>query len=394
MNKIVSFFLTLSFFIASSSVNAGLEDAASQKALNEALASIQKSHNIPTLSVAVIDGGEFVYTSSFGEFKHNATEQAPRLRVASITKLFTAQAIMQLVELGIVQLDDLVSRYIEQFDGSKTTVEDLLTHGSGLKDVVRPSDADEGKTFDDYLSESLAGNAPSTLATFQYADINYNILGKIVEEASGVAYVDYVHTNIIERLGLKNTGFYQTSADFVEPEPPNHNYGIITQASERPYDVNYAPSEGLISTASDMAIWALAVLTEHPALLSVESYRDMQTPRGKTNWGELQIALGWQVLGYEIMQLAQHAGGITGYKALVISYPLKKRAIVVMANAGEVPRWGIAQAVNQAIDGQDIVLPESSQGRYRLILVASVLVILGVVGFLVWRRSSKKTQVK
>lgn len=382
MNKLITFFYVFTLMAVVYSVDAKLNEPEKNNTLNQALSDIQETHNIPTLSVAVIEEGEYVYSASFGE----VGDKPPRFRIASITKLFTAQAIMQLNEIGLVQLDDEVGRYLTQFEGKQTTIEDLLSHGSGLRDTVKPVSYEENRSFDDYLDKSLEGNEPSTSSTFQYADLNYNILGQIVQIASGTEYTRYIRANIIERLGLRDTDFYHPGTDFVAPVAAFNNYGIISSASHRPYDPSYAPSEGLISTASDIAAWASAVLNEHPALLSVESYRDMQTPRGKTHWGELQIALGWQVLGYEIMQLAQHAGGMSGYKSLLITYPLKKRATVVLANAREVPRWGIAQVVNQVIDDQPIVLPESSQGQYRLVLVIAGLIIVGFFGFFIWRR--------
>jgi CubicO group peptidase (beta-lactamase class C family) len=382
MNKKILSTITTILLVACFSIEANLNEPENNKKLNEALSAIQASHNIPTLSVAVIEEGEFVYSASFGE----VVDEAPKFRIASITKLFTAQAIMQLVELGIVQLDDPVSRYIEQFDGKPTTIEDLMSHGSGLRDTVSPVSPEEKRSFDEYLEQSLKGNAPSTNSVFEYADLNFNILGEILHVAMGIEYIDYVRANIIERLGLKDTYFYQHNASFDEPVSPHHNYGFVTDATQRPYDPSYAPSEGLISTATDLAAWTIAILSEHPALLSIESYRDMQTPRGKTTWGDLQIALGWQVLGHEIMQLAQHAGSMNGYKSLLITYPLKKRAVVVLGNAEEMPRWAIAQVVNQVIDGQPVTLPESSQARYRLTVLAAVLIIVGFIGFFIWRR--------
>ena len=383
MNKKTLIALTIILLATCFSIEANLNEPENSMKLNEALSAIQASHNIPTLSVAVIEEGRFVYSASFGE----VVDEAPKFRIASITKLFTAQAIMQLTEIGLVQLDDPVSRYLKQFDGKPTTIEDLMSHGSGLMDKVRPVSPEKKRSFDEYLEKSLIGNKPSTISAFEYADLNFNILGEIVRIASGTEYIDYVRANIIDRLGLKDTYFYRHGVSFDEPVPPHHNYGFVTSASQRAYDQSYAPSEGLITTATDLAAWASAVLNEHPALLSVESYRDMQTPRGKTTWGDLQIALGWQVLGYEIMQLAQHAGSVNGYNALLITYPLKKRAVIVLGNAGEVPRWAIAQVVNQVIAGQTVELPVSSQSRYRLIVSAAGFIVIGFICFLVWRRS-------
>jgi hypothetical protein len=78
---------------------------------------------------------------------------------------------------------------------------------------------------------------------------------------------------------------------------------------------------------------------------------------------------------------------VNGYNALLITYPLKKRAVIVLGNAGEVPRWAIAQVVNQVIAGQTVELPVSSQSQYRLIVSAAGFIVIGFIGFLVWRRS-------
>ena len=180
-------------------------------------------------------------------------------RVASITKLFTAQAIVQLIENGKLRLDDKVSIYLEQFKGSNLALIDLITHTSGLSDSVAPLEIEKQRSFEEYLSASLlAGDFAKTAINaevipdkniFKYAGLNFNILGKIVEIVSGVAYYDYIQHNILDRLELEDSEFSRAPDVFKTLVTGHYNYGFTLTSPVRPYDTSYAPSEGLITSA-------------------------------------------------------------------------------------------------------------------------------------------------
>jgi len=182
-----------------------------------ALETIRDSHNIPALAVAIINEGNEVYTAGFGTYGKESTRQVSQhtlFRIASISKLFTAQAIVQLIESDLINLNDCVSQYISQFKGCDIKVLDLMTHTSGLSDTVEPEKITVKRSFEDYLASSLASYDINRTKTFEYADLNFNILGRIIEVVSGISYTDYVQQHSLDKIGMENTGFNLANKKF------------------------------------------------------------------------------------------------------------------------------------------------------------------------------------
>ncbi|MBL4674184.1 MAG: beta-lactamase family protein [Arenicella sp.] len=352
--------------------------------IDTALEAIRDSHNIPALSVAIIDSGHAIYAAGFGftgEDQSQVVTAHTLFRVASITKLFTAQAIVQLIENDKLHLKDRVDKYISHFEGSDIRIIDLITHTSGLSDSVKPVKIEENRSFEDYLNETLSNNGVASSKDFEYADLNFNVLGKVIEVVTGLSYFDYIQLNIFNKLEIKNSGYKSVNKEFKPAVSPHYNYGFVFSAPTRSFDPSFAPSEGLISSVEDLSVWVQAVLEQDERLLSKQSYREMFVPRAKTSWGNIQMGLGWQLYQNNDEFIAQHAGSITGYKSLLITYPARKRAFIILANAQEVPRWEIAKTINAILDNKEFNLPESSQGKYKLyILIVCIFLIILSVG--------------
>ncbi|PAJ74816.1 hypothetical protein CJF42_08390 [Pseudoalteromonas sp. NBT06-2] len=223
--------------------------------LEQVLSTICDSHNIPALSVAIIDKGKPMYSAGFGYLycSSQPVTEHTLFRIASITKLFTAQEIMQLVEQNKVKLDDDIAQYINLFSGKNIKIVDLLTHTSGLTDVIKPVSFVNKHNFDTYLKQSLALNNTAKNKSFNYADLNFNILGKIIEIVSGKTYNNYIHHHIFRKIGLTHSGFRLATNNLKPDVHPSYNYGFIFNAPIRPYDMNYLPSEGLISSVDELS---------------------------------------------------------------------------------------------------------------------------------------------
>jgi CubicO group peptidase (beta-lactamase class C family) len=125
-----------------------------KKELDNELAAVANEFEIPALALAVIASGKLVYKEGFGfQGKENTLPVTNNtlFRIASISKLFTAQAIMQLVEKNKLNLDDRVSEYLPEMMGSNITIRQLLTHSSGLRDQLRPVPRESKRSAQDYL---------------------------------------------------------------------------------------------------------------------------------------------------------------------------------------------------------------------------------------------------
>lgn len=315
------------------------------------LAAIAQEFSIPALSVAVIASGKLVYASGTGHIDNHQkvnTTADTAFRVASISKLFTAQAVMQLIEQERLSLSDPIGDYIPAFRQSPITILQLLTHTSGLEDALRPEGGEGRKPTDTYLS-LISASAPlgESAHEFAYSDTGFNLLGAIVASVSGMPFDDYVQQNVLNPVEMQHTGYYDGRRGIAPEAPPTYQGKVLTPELRRPFDPSFYPSEGLVSTASDLGRWLVATLNRDSRLLASPSYAQMLEPRVKTSWGDIQVGLAWQVYEKDSRFVARHPGSVRGYKSLIISYPEERNAIVLLTNAAKAPRFEIADRLTE-----------------------------------------------
>lgn len=175
---------------------------------------MQNQADIPTISIGVIKDNSLIYKNSYSKDKDINTKSL--FYIGSLTKSFIALAIMQLVEDGKINLDDSINKYLSWFkikdekDVNNITIRTLLNQTSGF------STYDGLKNFDDWDSSNFALektiralkdvsliSKPST--TFYYSNINYQILGLVIEKVTGLSYNQYIKENIFNKLDMKNS---------------------------------------------------------------------------------------------------------------------------------------------------------------------------------------------
>ncbi|MFK8043019.1 serine hydrolase domain-containing protein, partial [Congregibacter sp.] len=283
---------------------------------------------LPGIVVGVVKGDELIWSKGFGyadlSTKRPMTE-ATRFRMASHSKLFTATAIMQLREQGLLRLDDPVSDYLPWFefnaateDDPAVTIEHLLTHSSGL-----PREA--GPHWSDYefpTKEELQALLPQRQAAFspevrwKYSNLAYTLAGMIVETVSGQPWADYLQDNIFDPLAMS-----ASSVDAADPQLatgygrriPNQEREVMPFVDAR----SMASATGLTSTVEDMAAFVSAQFREGPRgenrILSTASLREMHRVRMlESDWTR------GQGIGFSVMRVGDklhvgHGGGYPGY---------------------------------------------------------------------------------
>jgi len=307
--------------------------------LADAAEAIRAREAIPAMGLGVVDRGETVLVRGFG-----GAGERDRFRAASISKVFTAQAIMMLVEDGNLSLDDDVARWAPGFEDRDLTVRHLLTHRAGLRDAVFPVEIDDQARLAAYL-RLLAAQAPAALpgAAYGYADAHYNLLGGVVSAASGESCAAFVQRRLIAPLRLAETSPFP---------PPVARQAIVPPTSSRPprpFDIAFAPSEGLVTSARDLTAWVRATLRQDRRLLKPASFAAMITPQATTAAPGRAIGLGWQLREEAGRRIAEHAGSIRGYSALVLTYPDQRRGFVILTNADDAPRWEIARQLDSVL---------------------------------------------
>lgn len=325
--------------------------AASRAAgLREAVEPLRAAANVPAVGLGVIDRGKVVFLGGLGEVAGRAATEHDRFRAASISKLFTAQAVMRLAEQGRLSLSDDVGRWLQMFAGRGLTVRHLLTHSSGFRDAIFPVEADDPARVGAYL-KILAGQPPARPpgAAYAYTDADDNVLGAVVTAASGVPYVRYVQREIIERLELADADIFPPAAARANLAPPFLNKPTVRPATPRPFDIAFAPCEGLVTGARDLTLWTLAALRRDGRLLKRASWRAMTIPQAPAGGPGRYMGYGWQLREEDGRAIAEHGGSVRGYNALVLTYPRERRGFVILTNADDAPRWDMARALDRAL---------------------------------------------
>jgi len=324
--------------------------------LQNALEGVMHKYKISDLSVGVIRSGKTFYMSDLhlqSDGRLITSTGNTQFRIASVSKLFTAQAIMQLQENGKLSLDDKVSAYVSSFSDSQITIKDLLTHYSGLKDRVWPEAFSKESSFDAYLLKVLAANQKIQAGiNYEYSDTGFNILGKIASHVSGLNYQTYIERNILKPARMKNSGYYSGPLGIHPTVEPFKNGLPIPLDQRWPYDPQFFPSEGLISNVYDLTRWVKLVLLMDSKLLTKASYEQMLIPRLDTTLEGSRIGWGWFVTQRNDVNYAYHMGGIRGYESILVMQADTGNAIIILSNSTDTPRWEIVDLIEQTMKGR------------------------------------------
>ena len=316
---------------------------------------------VPAVQIAVSKRGQIIYSEAFGvTVKLSATAATPRsvMQIGSVTKQFTAAAILRLAERGALTLDDRIEKFVPEFNprGATITLRHLLTHTSGLpRDWFPPAlDLSSPITREQMIKALNAlpfDFAPGKM--WSYSSAGYMLLGYAIESITGRSFADFVHDEFALPRGLIDTGVCGTS-NLPLPE----GYGLLgtTWVRMRAWHPTVAWSSGsFCSTASDLARWSHLLATGY-ALLP-DSYATMITPARLEN---NTIAPSGYALGVATQKVlgrpaVWHAGAIDGFQSFLVYFSDRDLTIAVVTNAFPAPAAGdpsvIALAVAKAALG-------------------------------------------
>jgi CubicO group peptidase (beta-lactamase class C family) len=294
---------------------------------------------IPGLTAALVIDGELQWTKGFGTADlENGVPAKPETvyRLASISKPITATAVMQLAERGKLDLDAPVQRYVPSFPEKPwpITSRQLLCHEAGIR---HEADEEWGSTrhyasLDEAL-EMFQDDAllfpPGTKA--QYSTYGFNLLGSVVEGASGMKFLDYLRENVFTPAGMADT-----RADDVFEIIPNRAAGYVRLSSgaianSKLADTsNKIPGGGLCATAGDVARFAVAL--QAGTLLKPETMRPMFVVQKTKDGRRTGYGLGWLVGNWRGRREVWHHGGQPQVSTLLYMQPDRHLAIVFLAN--------------------------------------------------------------
>ncbi|MXN91510.1 serine hydrolase [Flavobacterium sp. Sd200] len=319
------------------------------------------SEKTPGCSVLISQNGNTVYNKAFGSA--NLELDVPLkttsvFSIASITKQFTAIAILQLVEKGKIRLDDNLDKYIDGFEGKGIEIQHLLSHTSGLKDYLQ---VDTGQKFGermDYTPLELIDIfkkiplefVPGT--AYKYCNSDYILLGYIIEKVSGRKYADYLKDNIFIPLKMDHT-FYDSNEAII----PNRVSGyfkdgsIYKKAEFWSATVGYSAG-GLLSNTSDLEKWNNGLLSY--SILNKELLDKAFTPY-KLNDGTItNYGLGWNVADVNGIKKIDHGGNKNGFISYEGYFPEKQLYIVLLFNSENAERDKLAIRVSEIMIGKSL----------------------------------------
>ncbi|MNZ86873.1 Penicillin-binding protein 4* [compost metagenome] len=221
-------------------------------------------------------------------------------RIASLTKSFTAAAIMKLVEENQLDLNDSLESYLPGFEnGQQITIHMLLSHTSGLtSNFPREKGMTLQQTIDAVKDKPLAFEPGSD---FKYSNVGYMLLGAIIEKVSGTSYGNYVSANFFQPLGMNHSGEAGTTVPTIKGYISNH--GEWSLAGEY---ISQPGSGTIYSTLDDLLKWDAALNDEH--VLQAASLEKMFTPYSYKNYG-----YGWMIDNTRTPAVLFHNGSGTGY---------------------------------------------------------------------------------
>jgi CubicO group peptidase (beta-lactamase class C family) len=295
------------------------------------------------IAAAVVRGNDTLLMKGYGKADVEWNVPMPvdaMFEIGSITKQFTAVAILQLRDEGKLSLDDGITKWLPDFDtrGNTVTLRRLLDHTSGIKGITEMPEFGNLVSNGRYPRDSayaLIKKYPFEFRTGEaqiYNNSAFWLLGLVVEKASGMTYEDYVEKKLFEPLGMKRSS-YCNSAENIERRA--HGYqvqnGVVRRASTNVHTWPFAAGS-LCSTAGDMVTWLKAL--HGGKVLSPKSYTEMVTPSKLNDGTPLRYAMGIAV-GKDArgLRFIGHGGAIGGFVAEATWYPDAQAAIVVLINS-------------------------------------------------------------
>lgn len=334
-------FMILILFFGNRNPSFGQDQELIQK-IDTYLQSKFEKGNIPGFTVAVVKNDQILLAKGYGKIgnKDALTSTTP-FAIASLSKAFTALAIMQLVEAGKINLDLAVLEYYPSFPlpDSKITVRQLLNQTGGLSDQLFPEMQynQEPKNLEASI-ERLRGVdfRQEPMEKFHYHNPNYQILARIVELVSGHSFSAYLEKNIFEPLGMKSTKSAAATKDFYTPNggnlPDGYNFIFGVPIKMKELDWFVEGSAGITSTADDMAKWLMLFLNSGKSngvsLLSPANIQLMLTPSGKSG---SSYGMGWFINKEGI---ASHNGILWTYQSEQMLLIEKGYGVVILFNGG------------------------------------------------------------
>jgi CubicO group peptidase (beta-lactamase class C family) len=321
---------------------------ASQVAAMEAILADFNQPDAPGASVMIVHDGAVIFSKGYGladlETKTPITPET-NFRLASVSKQFTAMAVLILRERGKLSLDENLLAFFPEFPafGRQITVRHLLTHTSGLlayEDLIP-----EGTTIpvldQDVLRILMTNGATNTTPTYfpegsqyRYSNSAYALLALIVQARSGQTFAHFLKENIFTPFGMTNTLAYEAGSSAV----PNRSYGHSLrtngwQRTDQSLTSSVLGDGGIYSSVNDLFKWNQALYTTK--LVSAKALEEAFTPKTPTDKPGKSYGYGWYLTEHRDVKQIWHSGESIGFRSRLVRIPDKKFCVIILANRSD-----------------------------------------------------------
>lgn len=351
MYKILSIVLILSLTILQSCSNNKFEQnievnktvISFKEKVDSIVVNKMNEYNIPGLSIGLVRNDSIIYNRGYGFSSitsNNLVTENTIFHTASISKLFTAEATMQLIEQNLITIDDKLVDILPNLKFSdkrvnQITIKTLLNHTSGLPDIGNYHWGNNNQS-DNSLKEFVLGlklkldSDPST--EYQYSNLAYDILGYVIEKVSDSTFDDYLKENVLDESRMYSSDFrYFKILDSLRTSPHSKRW-ISKNIYERktyPYTREHAPSSTLNSSTKDLSNWMISFLQSLDDSSLNNYYLAMIEPSFDSNQ---YIGLGFQLNEINSKKTIGHYGGDRGFRSYLIMIPEEKIGLTLLAN--------------------------------------------------------------
>ena len=298
-----------------------------------------KDKNGPGGVFLIAKNGKSIYQKAFGkanlEMDVNLTPENV-FQIGSMTKQFTAIAVLMLEEQGKLDVQNPIAKYIPDYPaGDKITIHHLLTHTSGIKDFTKMKSLKDiaqkemtPKMIVDFFKNEIVDFAPGE--KFEYNNSGYVLLGYLIELISGGTYENFIKENIFKKVGM-NQSFYATDRQIISKRAYGYHkkeYGYVNKSVIN-FSVPFS-SGSLMSSANDMLKWQNAL--NQNLLLKSENVQKAFS-KYKLNSGEFfSYGYGWHIKELNGIPIREHGGSIFGFKSMGVYIATRDIYILGLSN--------------------------------------------------------------
>jgi CubicO group peptidase (beta-lactamase class C family) len=310
---------------------------------------------VPGAGVAVLRGGMPIVGAAYGfaDLENRvAATTATNYRLASVTKQFTAAAILLLSEAGRLSIDDPVRRWLPALPQSvdETTIRHLLTHTSGLidfEDLIPGGTTSQLHDADvlRLLEAEKRGYFPAG-ASYRYSNSGYSLLALIVGRASGEHFASFLRHRIFLPLDMQNTVAFEAGISTVAHRAYGYSAGLESWTrTDQSLTSATLGDGGIYSSIDDLAKWEAALCDDR--LLRPASLRLAFKPATPTDDPAVQYGFGWRVTGDTVW----HSGETTGFRNVIVRYRERCLTVVILTNRGDLNPYPAALAIARIFPG-------------------------------------------